>query len=103
MTALEVPCLIHLGHWRNIGGAGGTAYAARGLLLVPAGTLNPGDRSVRAPIGSAHDLVFLWTPTSWQPSFYWGDRRDSNPHDWGHNPVPEPFGHGHTCWSTRAD
>jgi hypothetical protein len=33
----------------------------------------------------------------------WGDRRDSNPHDWSHNPVPEPFGHGHTCWSTRAD
>ncbi len=79
------------------------AYAAGGLLLVPAGTLNPGDRSVRAPIGSAHDLVFLWTPTSWQPSFHWGDRRDSNPHDWSHNPVPEPFGHGHTCWSTRAD
>src|SRR5215472_14653262 len=32
-----------------------------------------------------------------------GDRRDLNPHDWSHNPVPEPFGHGHTCWSTRAD
>ena len=32
-----------------------------------------------------------------------GDRRDLNPHDWSHNPAPEPFGHGHTCWSTRAD
>src|SRR5215472_1989053 len=32
-----------------------------------------------------------------------GDRRGLNPHDWSHNPVPEPFGHGHTCWSTRAD
>ena len=24
VTALEVPCLIHLGHWRKLGGAGGT-------------------------------------------------------------------------------
>ena len=47
--------------------------------------------------------IWLANPPVIACSTYWGDRRDLNPHDWSHIPAPEPFGHGHTCWNTRAD
>ena len=39
-----------------------------------------------------------------EPSYIWGEMRESNSRDWSHNPVPKPFGQSrHQIWSWSSE
>src|SRR5258708_27535779 len=65
---------------------------------VPEPNLVDGARLELALHGCRPWVIPLYDPPTW------GEMRESNSHDWSHNPVPKPFGQSrHRIWSWSSE
>ena len=76
-------------------------------LAFRTSTLPSSSRAQKMVDGARLELAFHgcrpWVIPLYEPPI-WGEMRESNSHDWSHNPAPKPFGQSrHRIWSCWLD